>query len=365
MRILHTILIAFLSLLFVPECSFSQKPTIEIKDTAGRMVKAPVNPDRIVCLGPGSLRQIVYLGRQDRLVGIEQFEKGSSYGRPYLLANPQLTQLPVIAPGGGKNTNSDPDLEATLKVKPEVIFISYMEPAKADALQGKLGIPVVVLTQGRFAGFDERMFDSLLVAAKVLQAEERAEAVIRFVRESRADLEKRVGDVSSRPGPTVYVGGVGFKGQQGIESSDSDYTPLEWIKANQVVKSLNRPEHVFINKEQLLAWNPDVIFVDGSGLMPILQDYRKNQSFYMSLKAVKEASSYVLFPFVFYVANVDTAIVDAYAAGKVLYPDRFSDIDVKANADRIYSFFLNKPVYDLMEKDFGALLRNDFLGLTK
>ena len=325
---------------------------IEVQDMSGRLVQAPLNPKRIVCLGPGSLRQIVYLGRQDRLVGIEQFEKNSFLGRPYMLVNPHLAQLPVIAPGGGKNTNSEPDLEATLRVKPDVIFISYMEPAKAEALQKKLGIPVVVLSQGRFAGFDERIFDSLKIAARVLNVDERVQTIKKYMDDAKNDLSARVGD-NSIVGPSVYVGGVGFRGLQGIESSDADYTPLEWVKANQVVKSLGKSEHVFINKEQLLAWNPEVIFVDGSGLNPVMQDYQKNPDFYKSLRAIKESRAYFLFPFVFYVANIDTALVNSYVAGKILYPDRFADIDVKSKADEIYRFFLDKPAFDLMEKDFG------------
>jgi iron complex transport system substrate-binding protein len=351
------------SFFFTPDIAGSQTPQIEVKDMAGRMVTAPVNPQRIVCLGPGTLRQIVYLGQQSKVVGIENFEKNSPYGRPYLLANPQLCELPTIAPGGPGAINNDPDLEATLKVKPDVIFVSYMEPTKATTLQEKIGIPVVVLSQGRFAGFDEKLHDSLLLAAQILQAEERANAVIKFINDSKMDLEKRAGDVSAKPGPTVYVGGVGFRGQQGIESTDSDYTPFEWVKANNVVKNLNKKEHLFINKEQLLAWNPDMIFIDGSGLMPAMQDYQKNPDYYNSLKAVKDSRVFILFPFNFYVVNVDTAIADAYAVGKLLYPESFADIDITSNANRIYKFFVNKPVYEFMEKDFGALTGNG--GFTK
>lgn len=350
-----TFVLAAIVIAMLTAVSSSEAGHIEIIDMSGRAVVVPLNPERIVCLGPGSLRQIVYLGQQHRVVGIENFEKNSPYGRPYLLANPELVGLPTIAMGGPGNINNEPDLEATLKVKPEVIFISYMDPGKAMILQDKLGIPVVVLSQGRFGGFDEKLIDSLNVAARILGAEERAASIIQFINEARTDLNKRVGDTLAKPGPSVYVGGVGFRGQQGIESTDSDYTPFEWVKANNVVKSLNKKEHLFINKEQLLAWNPDIIFIDGSGLVPTMQDYRKNPGYYESLKAFRESRFYVLFPFNFYVTNVDTSIADAYAVGKLLYPESFSDIDITSNANRIYKFFVNKPVYELMEKDFGAL----------
>lgn len=359
MRKLIAFWFIFATMFGLSDSCLSQKPEIEVSDMAGRLVKVPVDPQRVVALGPGSLRQIVYLGCHDRVVGIEQFEKSSALGRPYMLANPELAKLPTIAPGGGKNTNTEPDLEATLKVRPDVIFVSYMDAAKADSLQSKLGIPVVVLSQGRFAGFDEKIFDSLKIAARVLNVEARADSIRKFVDDARKDLSARVGDKQSQTGPSVYVGGVGFRGQQGIESSDADYISLEWVKANHVVKALGKTEHVFINKEQLLAWNPDVIFIDGSGLTPVLQDYQKNPDYYRSLKAVMEGRAHVLYPFVFYVANIDTAIVDAYAAGKVLHPDKFADIDVRAKADDIYRFFIEKPAYQLMEKDFGPLISNN------
>ncbi len=78
-----------------------------------------------------------------------------------------------------------------MQLKPDVIFISYMESSNADALQKKIGIPVVVLTHGRFASFDELVYDSLRVAGKILNKEKRADEVIAFIENSRKDLATR------------------------------------------------------------------------------------------------------------------------------------------------------------------------------
>ena len=40
--------------------------TRSIIDTTGRRVDVPADPKRIVCIGPGALRLIVYLEAQDR-----------------------------------------------------------------------------------------------------------------------------------------------------------------------------------------------------------------------------------------------------------------------------------------------------------
>ena len=142
---------------------------ITVTDMGKRVVEVPSNPQRIICLSPGTLRLIVYLGAAGRVVGVEDFEKMIPTGRPYILAHPELKQLPTVGPGGPGSINKEPDLEAVLKVSPDVIFVSYMEPVNADALQKKLGIPVVILTHGRFASFDELMYDSFRVAGKYPQ----------------------------------------------------------------------------------------------------------------------------------------------------------------------------------------------------
>jgi iron complex transport system substrate-binding protein len=104
-------------------------------------------------------------------------------------------------------------------------------------------------------------------------------------------------------------------------------------------------------------WNPDVIFVDAGGYGLIKEDFKKKPQFYQGLKAFQNDRVYVLLPYIYYVANVGTAMADAYGAGKVLYPDRFNDIDPPEKADEIYGFLVGAPVYKEMTRDFGGLLK--------
>src|SRR4030042_1780641 len=148
---------------------------ITVVDLEKRTVEVPQNPARIICLGPGSLRLICYLGMMKKIAGGERFEKKPPVGRPYLWANPDLAKLPAVGPGGPAGINKEPDMEAVLKLNPQLIFISNMEPAKAEALQRTWNIPVVILSYGGFATFDDIVFDSLRLAGKILKAERRDE----------------------------------------------------------------------------------------------------------------------------------------------------------------------------------------------
>jgi iron complex transport system substrate-binding protein len=349
----------FFTILFLlnalPGAMVCAQERMTVVDLEKRTVEVPQNGERILCLGPGSLRLICYLGMMEKVAGVERFEKTPPVGRAYLWANPDLAKLPAVGPGGPAGINKEPDLEAVLKVNPQLIFISNMELAKAETLQRKLNIPVVVLSYGGFATFDDVVFDSLRLAGKILKAEKRAEEVVAFVEGARRDLLKRTEGYEETKKPRVYIGGIGFRGTQGIESTDAGYFPLDWVRARNLAKEVLPRGHAFVDKEKILSWNPDLLFVDGGGLGNIRQDYQKRMEFYRHLKAMKNRQAFLLFPYNWYVTNIDTAVADGFAAGKILYPQSFADLDPKKKADEIYTFLLGKSVYPQMEKEFGEL----------
>lgn len=69
-----------------------QAQTVSVIDMAKRSVSVPATVNRIVALGPGALRLMTYLQATDRVVGVEDLEKGSPAGRPYALAHPELAR---------------------------------------------------------------------------------------------------------------------------------------------------------------------------------------------------------------------------------------------------------------------------------
>lgn len=329
-----------------------------VTDAAGRQVEVPDDPSRIVCLGPGCLRLLAFLEATNRVVGIERFEIAQKTGRPYRLAHPELLALPVIGPGGPKSINQEPDLEALLAVKPQVVFTSAMDGPVAQALQEKIGIPVVALSYGKFARYDPKVFDSLLLAGTILGLGERARAVADFLKDAEADVRARAAKGMARSGfrkPTVYVGGTGFRGTHGLGSTDNPYAPLDWLGADNLASRVTDDGHAFIDREQLLAFDPDVLFIDAAGLSLVADEAARQPEFLGALRAVRQGRTYVLYPFTNYLTNLDTIVVDAYAAGKVLYPEAFADVDAVQKADVVYTFLVGKPVYAQMAQDFGPL----------
>lgn len=328
---------------------------ITITDLAGRQVEIEAPASRITAIGPGALRLVCYCDAVDKVVGIESMEKQWETGRPYIIANPELLDLPVIGQGG---PDSSADPEALLNVEPDVIFAAYLlDASKADELQAKTGIPVVVLSYGQLATFDQELMTSLELIGKITGTRERAEEVINYIQDCQDDLNKRTADIEDDMKPTVYAGAIGMKGMHGIESTQANFPPFTAINARSVVDEAGLSGwSIMIDKEQLLQWDPDYIFIDESGLQMVMEDHAENPGFYDALKAVREDKVLGYLPYNFYTTNVDTAIGVAYFMGKTLYPDAFADVDPAAKADEIYKFLLGKAMYDRMAEDFGGFM---------
>ncbi len=332
-------------------------PTVTVTDLLGRQVNVPAKVTRVVAIGPGALRLYVYAGRLDYMVGVEGMETGDVSGKPYMLANPALAKLPVIGLGGPNNA---PDAEKLVAVAPNVIFSTYAtDAAAADELQTKTGIPVLVLsyggkTFGTTAIFGQSVQDSLMLVGRITGDTAKARAAVDFIKQAQQDLDKRTRDIPDADKPTVYVGALGAKGTHGIESTQGQYVLLDVIHAKNVVDETGKSGSIMIDKEKLLTWNPQFLFIDQGGYATVLEDYRKDPAFYQSLAAVKNGRVYSQLPYNYYNTNIDTAIADAYYLGKVIYPEAFADVDPVKKADEIYVALVGQPLYAQMAKTFGG-----------
>jgi iron complex transport system substrate-binding protein len=83
--------------------------------------------------------------------------------------------------------------------------------------------------------------------------------------------------------------------------------------------------------------------------------YQKDPKFYRGLRASPRQQLYLLFPFNFYMTNIGTALADVYAVGRILYPEKFADVDLPQRADEINTFLVDTPGYNSMANDFWQL----------
>jgi iron complex transport system substrate-binding protein len=340
----RTFFILLLSIIILHGSGLAESRERAITDMAGRKVLLPADINRVVGIGPGSLRVLVYLQATPLVVGVEDTER-KDFTKPYLIANPQLAKLPSIGPMHGG------EAELITVRKPDVIFWTYTNAGKADALQRKTGVPVVVLNYGDFDDKKRTFYNTLRVAGDVLHKSRRAEELIVFIEETIADLERRTKPAVKDE--SVYIGGIAYRGLYGINSTEPSYAPFKFVNAKNAASEIGL-DHVIIDKEQLIRWNPKIIFIDGSGYSLVANELTKGSALAETLRAVKSGDLYRVLPYNWYSTNFESVLINAYYIGKVLYPEEFKDVQPVKIADQIYGFFVGKGVYAEMKRLYGG-----------
>ncbi|MCS3923846.1 ABC transporter substrate-binding protein [Methanosalsum natronophilum] len=325
--------------------------TIQVTDMAGRTVEVPENVDRVAAVGAGALRQLAYFNAMDKAVGTEQYEQEEE-AVPYIIANKDIiANLPSVGPNHGGNA------ELIAGAQPEVIFFSLVSGDISDAnnLQSKTGIPVVVVDMGDLYHYRHVLYDCWDTYGSVLGKEDRAQELQDYTEALITDLDSRTNDIPDEDKPLLYAGGTSHRGGHGLLGSRSPYTSFQHLNANDALDVLGHEEStpVNINREDLLNWNPDMMYVDIGNIDLIRNDFNRNPS-YKELKAYQEGQIYGILPTSSYQRNFESTLANSYFIGSTAYPDEFSDIGPEEKADEIYTMFLGEPVYQELADKLGA-----------
>ena len=329
-----------------------------VVDSFGREVEIPGEVKTIVCTGSGALRMICYLQCTDKLIGVEDTDKEyeTSTLRDYAhVYYETFRDLPSIGKGGG--TSNTAYVEELITLQPDVILSGYTQEALED-LQSATGIPCVSIRAQSINFIDESFYTAMNVAAQVLGAEDRCQEVLDFIDACKSDLTARTADIPDGDKPTAYAGAVTFSGAHGFTGTYSNFGPFMAIGARNVADEAGETGYFDADPEKIVAWDPDLIFLDPGNMDLVNDEYASNPGYYDALRAVQEGKLYSCISFNNYSTNVGYAIADAYYAGLVMFPEQFADVDIAAKTDEILEFLLGDAYYDEMVADglsFGVM----------
>lgn len=328
-----------------------------IVDSLKREVTVPKDVKKIVCVGVGTLRYTCYMDSEDLIVGVEDHEKKEPVlARPYNYVNfDEFKDLPGIG------DNSEPNIEKIIELEPDVILAIDSLKIGVDDLQEKTNIPVVSIPIAD-SSLDERNYEIFRILGELYNKEDKAKEMTAYLDEIKDDLNKRTGDIKKGDKPSVYVAGLSFKGSHGFEGTEANYGPITLSNSRNLADEVEGQEGFFeIDLEKVLEWDPDIILIDFNGYDIIKNQYDKNKDLFESLSAVKNGKVYSQISYRHCATNLDTALIDAYYAGKVSFPDRFEDVDMNQKAKEIYEKFIGEDIYPA-QKEAGLEFRKIEIG---
>ena len=326
-----------------------------ITDGSGREVEIPETVERAVCVGVGALRYSCYMEAADRIVGVEDYETKPGMDRLYQYVNfERFQELPVIG------ANGEPYAEEIIAADPQVIVLSAYASADPEELSRQTGIPVVEVP-GSDTTLDDKAYETIRILGELYGKEDRAEVLTDYLKGIEADLSSRTETIPPEERPSVYIGGVSFQGAHGFEGTEAHYGPFELIGANNLADTVGQEGAFDVDPEQVLVWDPDLIFLDYNGMDLIREDVSKNPEFYSALTAVQEGKVYSQISFRSYASNLETALADAYYAAWVMFPEEFSDVDYEEKTGEIFEMLLGSDPYEDL-KEAGYEFRSIQIG---
>ena len=243
----------------------------------------------------------------------------------------------------GVGFSADPEL--LVLMKPDVVFIGGS--SRAESLQKKTLIPAVSVSAH---GHDfENVYNSIEFMAPLLAKENEAEERITFFEEKLDTVRDVISQIPEEERKTAYFGTRGAKhvaiGQRGFTTTVTYHSALEVAGGINVAKdALPQREGsrtINVAREQIIKWNPDVILIscsvpsEKSNLRTILDDPE-----FQTITAVKNND-------VYYILSVHSRggpgtenFINALYIAKILYPEKFKDLDLEKEGNEIYEAFL-------------------------
>jgi iron complex transport system substrate-binding protein len=351
-------------------CAEAAPETRIVTDVWNREVEIPAEVDSIICLGSMGPRFAAYLDVVDMMVGAEDSDINKTTARyDYSpVYHEQLKVLPSVGSGGGSGENNG-YAEAIIQVQPDVIIAGFNEDA-CEELEAQTGIPVVSIRYRTQGFIDEGFHRSMRVFAEVVGAQERCEEVLAYIEECRADLNERTKDIPDEDKLKAYTGAVTFNGRHGFAFTYVNFPAFTAVNANNVAdvflqertgeaaekakaegKAYIGNDGFEVDLEQIIAWDPDIVFLDPGNMDLVNDEYANNPGFFDSLRAVQEGQVYTMPSTNAAGPNITYLLINAYYAGKTLYPEQFADIVLEEKAGEIMELMLGQDFFDQMQAE--------------
>lgn len=323
--------------------AFSAFADRQVTDQLGRQVTLPDRVDRVVVLQHQTLNILVQLDATNTLVGILGNWK-QQLGDGYSRLAPELTRLPTL----GDLTHVD--VEKLVALHPQVVFVTNYAPQEMiDQIQ-KLGIAVIAISlradnqqQNRLnpnladeeQAYSEGLKEGVRLIGEVVNHQQQAETLIKATFNQRQQTGNRLQAIPASQRIRVYMANPDL-----TTYGSGKYTGLMMAHAGALnVAAAAVKGYKQVSMEQILAWDPQVIFVQDR--YPQVIDEINQQPAWQAVDAVKHHRVYLMPE---YAKAWGYPMPEALALGelwmaKKLYPEKFQDVDMQKKADTWYQRF--------------------------
>ncbi|MBA4392981.1 MAG: hypothetical protein C0407_05465 [Desulfobacca sp.] len=303
-----------------------EPPGITTTDFRGKVLRLDKPVRRIVCLIESALSGLYMLGEEKRVVGVSQNIYTTPVFTYYAAMDPRIRGKQLPAPGNWDFVN----IESVVALKPDLVILWAHQTESIAALEGR-GIPVF----GVFIKRQEDVYREIQSLGIFTGRVARAQELIDYTQKELARFQNRVAAIPLKNRPGVYY----MWAQGNLETSCGQSTVNDLIEqagGRNVCAALPN-EHITVNLEKVLSWNPDLILMWTNEKKDPVDIIRDPQ--WKRIKAVQDQRVHE-FPEVFMCDLWTLKFLYAVKmTAKWTHPALFKDIDLLEEKKQMLRFF--------------------------
>ena len=345
-------------------CGTAATPTATtrtITDMTGRTVVVPSTINRIVTAFMPSYETVFLLGGQDKIVATG----GAAASRNKLAVklNPAYGTYPAItALGMAANLN----IEEMINAKPDIVFYWPNQPV-LQKLQ-EASIPSIVFFSfslpGSFEGYKDQQKKEITFMGDLLggNSPKIAKNYCKYYDEKLDYLYNKTKNLTDTQRPKFFIGNSTGANILNGWSKNMEENYMDWIAGGSSMTA-NSDEtsaggFTQVNKEALLAYNPENIIVDnhGGNTQAIQASVIADPAF-SQLDAVKNNHVYTVPVGVFLMNHGPEKPLYMMWLAKTIQPEVFKDLDFNKEIKTFYDKFYH---YQLTDDEITQILSGTF-----
>ena len=317
----------------------------QITDMLGRNVQVPLNVSRVASLS-NSVTVQVYMLAPDKLIG---WDSNRSTTQNQFMPT-QYQTLPVL--GGGKK---DANYETFISMNPDLVFVGHGTTLNdVNDMQDKLGVIPLLDVEGdnNLTSIDS----SISFIGKTVGEQKKASDLVSFHQKMLSEVASKTASIPENEKKRVYYArdGTGLM----TNPSGSAHTQLiDMCGGINVAQVPITKGSVGVSIEQVLKWNPDIIIASD----PTFYQNVYSDPLWQNVKAVQDKQVYLVpnSPFNWFEnpPGANTILGIPWTA-KVLYPDKFSALDLNNITKEFYSEFYH---YNLTDDEVNSIITSSGL----
>ncbi|MDQ8700842.1 ABC transporter substrate-binding protein [Hyphomicrobium sp. LHD-15] len=299
-----------------------------VTDMAGRTVRVPDRISRVATIGAVPvLNSFVFaLGQSATIANNLPPNLGGARWRFQYVVAPDLAKRPVVQSSEG------PIVEGVVQASPDVVLT--MDRKTVDLME-RVGIPAIFLSWRQ----PDDVKDVMRLLGELYQRQDAAEAYCRYFDDTLAKVSARTEALSLEQRPRVLYAS--------LDRLTQPHRIAEWwiekAGGRSVTDNGRTAEAFNFSIEQVLDWNPEVIFV--SAEREIAAAYAN--PVLASVSAIKNRRVYAVPMGVHVWGNrtVEQPLTVLWAA-KLIHPDTFGDTALESEVRSFYENFLGTSLSD-------------------